>query len=98
MEITNNLNKIEEYLINRSSINLVDFQEILPYLNKIRNEAIDYAHSSTLLKEETQKTIFKLNDALKEIEEDEDFFLDQEVEWNKQKSFIEGKINALTNL
>lgn len=94
------------YLAEENQRKLEDYERMRYENTQLRQEvkslerklkAIDYAHSSSQLKER-QKTIFKLNDALKKIEEDEDFFLDQEVEWNKQKSFIEGKINALTNL
>jgi len=42
--------------------------------------------------------INKLNTALKHIEEDEDFRLSDTMQWTEQRSFIEGKINALTNL
>tara|TARA_R110002020_G_scaffold218594_2_gene426483 strand:+ start:224 stop:514 length:291 start_codon:yes stop_codon:yes gene_type:complete len=61
-------------------------------------EVVNFIHCCTELKVVNTDKINKLNDALKNIEEDEDFRLDDGMEWIKQKSFIEGKINALTNL
>jgi hypothetical protein len=76
-------------------------QKVIGWLKQfaeMQEEAINVTHSSLKLEENIRQTIFKLNDKLKKIEDDEDFRLDDIVEWTKQKSFIEGKINALTNL
>ena len=75
----------------------VGLSKFIELTNKLY-EAINYTHCSTQLKGVNTDKINKLNDALKNIEEDEDFRLDDGMEWIKQKSFIEGKINALTNL
>lgn len=60
-------------------------------------EAINYTRCSTLLKMDKKAEINRLNNSLKNIEDDEDFRLDDFSEWVRQKSFIEGKINAISN-
>ncbi len=67
-------------------------------ISQLLFKKMDYIPCCTELKVANTEKINKLNNALKNIEEDEDFRLDDGMEWVKQKSFIEGKINALTNL
>ena len=45
MNIIENVNKLEDYLINESEISLIDIQKISTYLTSIREEAINYTHS-----------------------------------------------------
>ena len=42
MNIIENVNKLEDYLINESEISLIDIQKISTYLTSIREEAINY--------------------------------------------------------
>jgi hypothetical protein len=90
--------RIKEYALG-GDVDLLDkYGFLFNMIAKDYAEAINYTHSCTELKVVNTDKINKLNDALKNIEEDEDFRLDDGMEWIKQKSFIEGKINALTNL
>jgi hypothetical protein len=42
MNIIENVNRLEDYLINESKISLIDIQRISIYLTYIREEAINY--------------------------------------------------------
>ena len=39
-KIINNLNKLEEYLIEESNIEIIDLQKVQTFLSEIRNEAL----------------------------------------------------------
>jgi hypothetical protein len=97
MEKNEIISRVEENLHNKYGAGGIDSELVEDCVDSTL-EAINYTHSCTQLKVANTDRINKLNDALKNIEEDEDFRLDDGMEWVKQKSFIEGKINALTNL
>jgi hypothetical protein len=50
MDIIENVNRLEDYLINESEISLIDIQKISTYLTNIREEAINYTRCCTELK------------------------------------------------
>ena len=47
MNIIENVNRLEDYLINESEISLIDIQKISTYLTNIREEAINYTRCCT---------------------------------------------------
>ena len=47
MDIIENVNRLEDYLINESEISLIDIQKISTYLTNIREEAINYTRCCT---------------------------------------------------
>lgn len=51
MNIIDNLNELEDYLINKSELSIEDTCQIVGYLSSIRKQAINYTHSSSQLKE-----------------------------------------------
>jgi len=94
-ELQSKLEELKSFLIDDG---YNDSNIVYQTLIDVQKEAINYSQCCTQLKVANTDKINKLNDALKNIEEDEDFRLDDGMEWVKQKSFIEGKINALTTL
>jgi len=94
-ELQSKLEELKSFLIDDG---YNDSNIVYQTLIDVQKEAINVIQCCTQLKVANTDKINKLNDALKNIEEDEDFRLDDGMEWVKQKSFIEGKINALANL
>ena len=56
MDIIENVNRLEDYLINDSEISLIDIQNISSYLANIRELAINYTQCSTQLKDKEEQT------------------------------------------
>ncbi len=57
MDIIENVNRLEDYLINESEISLIDIQKISTYLTNIREQAINYTRCCTELNHD-----FKIGD------------------------------------
>tara|TARA_R110000822_G_scaffold241380_2_gene370684 strand:+ start:6028 stop:6324 length:297 start_codon:yes stop_codon:yes gene_type:complete len=72
MDIIENVNRLEDYLINESEISLIDIQKISTYLTNIREEAINYTRCCTELKtvnEPLPYAEWKANLKMQKIEE-----------------------------
>ena len=63
-----------------------------------RNKAINYSQCCTELKVDKKEEINKLNDLLKDTEEDEGLKLNNPIEWGRRVGYLEGKINYICNL
>jgi len=64
MNIIENINRLEDYLINESEISLIDIQKISTYLTNIREEAIDYTRCCKSDSEQLHTEVFKLANKL----------------------------------
>ena len=66
-------------------------------INETIEEDINFTDSSLELKEK-QTEINKLNDLLKDTEEDEGLKLNNPIEWGRRVGYLEGKINYICSL
>ena len=66
MDIIENVNRLEDYLINESEISLVDIQKISTYLTNIREAAINYTHSC---KSDSELLLFSADEIVSKINE-----------------------------
>jgi hypothetical protein len=62
MNIIENVNRLEDYLINESEISLIDIQKISTYLTNIREEAINYTRCCKSDSEQLHKLLQYLSD------------------------------------
>ncbi|WNH10026.1 hypothetical protein [Thalassobellus suaedae] len=57
MDILENVNRLEDYLINESEMSLIDIQKISAYLTNIREEAISYSQCCKQLTDEDKEQL-----------------------------------------
>ena len=77
----------------------LDIQKaMVKHFIKKQEAAIPVTHCCTELKVDKKAEINKLNDLLKDTEEDEGLKLNNPIEWGRRVGYLEGKINYLCSL
>tara|TARA_R110000822_G_scaffold204435_1_gene341176 strand:+ start:136 stop:420 length:285 start_codon:yes stop_codon:yes gene_type:complete len=88
----------KDYIDKSTKIQLIaDQEQYIDFIEK-QLEAINYTRCCTELKVDKKAEINKLNDLLKDTEEDEGLKLNNPIEWGRRVGCLEGKINYLCNL